>query len=47
MRTWLSAIWDPRFIDVADEGRLADPEAVITLEIEGETPRAYARAVRA
>jgi len=40
-RDGIPAIWDPRFIDVADEGRLADAEAVITLEIEGETPRAY------
>jgi len=37
----IPAIDDPDFITVADEGRLAAREAVVTVEIDGERPRAY------
>ncbi len=37
----IPAIDNPEFLSVADETRLADREPVITLEIEGETPRTY------
>ncbi len=37
----IPAIDNPTFISVADETRLMDREPVITLEIEGTTPRAY------
>jgi len=37
----IPAIDDPAFLDVADEARIGAREPVITLEIEGEVPRAY------
>lgn len=37
----IPAINDPQFINVGDEGGIGDREPVITLEIEGEIPRAY------
>ena len=37
----IPALDNPDFIPVADESRIGDREPVITLEIEGETPRAY------
>ena len=36
----IPALSDPGFIAVADETRITDREPVITLEIEGEVPRA-------
>ncbi|MBU2993671.1 DUF3179 domain-containing protein [Octadecabacter sp. 1_MG-2023] len=40
-RDGIPALDDPSFIDVFDEDRLTDREPVITLELQGETPRAY------
>lgn len=40
-RDGIPALSDPGFIAVAEETRLADREPVITVEIEGEQPRAY------
>ena len=37
----IPALDDPEFIDVFDEARLTGREPVITLELQGETPRAY------
>lgn len=37
----IPALDDPSFINVADESRIAPLEPVITLELDGETPRAY------
>lgn len=37
----IPALDDPQFISVADEARIEEREAVITVEIDGETPRAY------
>ena len=37
----IPALDDPGFMPVADETRIAEREPVITLEIEGEVPRAY------
>jgi hypothetical protein len=37
----IPSLSDPNFISVADEMRIMDREPVITLEIDGETPRAY------
>jgi len=37
----IPAIWDPQFIPVSKERRLSDREPVITVELEGERPRAY------
>ncbi len=37
----IPALSDPEFLPVADETRLAGQEPVMTLEIEGEIPRAY------
>jgi len=37
----IPAINDPSFIDVFDEGRITAREPVITLEVQGDTPRAY------
>lgn len=37
----IPALDDPGFIPVAEETRIAEREPVITLEIEGEIPRAY------
>ncbi|MEM7753502.1 MAG: DUF3179 domain-containing protein, partial [Pseudomonadota bacterium] len=37
----IPAIDDPQFITVSDEARLSDREAVVTLELDGERPRAY------
>ncbi|MEM1066535.1 MAG: DUF3179 domain-containing protein [Pseudomonadota bacterium] len=37
----IPAIDDPNFIAAAEETRIGDREPVITLEIEGEVPRAY------
>lgn len=37
----IPALDDPSFISVADESRIAPLEPVITVELEGETPRAY------
>jgi len=37
----IPALDDPSFINVADESRIAPLEPVITVELEGETPRAY------
>ena len=37
----IPALSDPSFIAVADEIRIEPREAVISVEIEGETPRAY------
>ena len=40
-RDGIPAINDPTFVAVANETRLSAREPVITLEIQGETPRAY------
>ncbi|MBF9050125.1 DUF3179 domain-containing protein [Roseobacter sp. HKCCD9010] len=40
-RDGIPALDDPRFIAAAAETRVGDMEAVITLEFEGDTPRAY------
>lgn len=37
----IPALDDPSFIPAADETRIGDREAVITVEIDGQTPRAY------
>ncbi|WP_377506315.1 DUF3179 domain-containing protein [Octadecabacter sp. R77987] len=37
----IPALSDPSFLAVADESTLQDREPVITLEIDGQTPRAY------
>ena len=37
----IPALSDPSFLAVGDESTLQDREPVITVEIEGETPRAY------
>ncbi len=37
----IPALSDPGFIEVAKEDRLGDREPVITVEIDGETPRTY------
>ena len=37
----IPALDDPDFIAVSDESRIGDREPVITLEIDGATPRAY------
>jgi len=37
----IPALSDPGFIPVAEESRITEREPVITLEIEGEVPRAY------
>ncbi len=37
----IPALNDPSFIDVFDENTLSDREPVITLELPGQTPRAY------
>ncbi|MEM6727917.1 MAG: DUF3179 domain-containing protein [Pseudomonadota bacterium] len=37
----IPSIQDPNFIAAADEDRIGDREPVITVEIEGEVPRAY------
>jgi hypothetical protein len=37
----IPAIDGPSFVDVFDESRITDRELVITLELAGETPRAY------
>ena len=37
----IPALSDPQFIEVSAEDRIEDREPVITLEIEGERPRAY------
>ncbi len=37
----IPAVDDPQFITVADETRLTEREAVITVELDGERPRAY------
>lgn len=37
----IPAIDDPQFISVADEQVLSDREAVISVELDGEVPRAY------
>ena len=37
----IPAIDDPNFVGVGDETRLGDREPVITVEIDGELPRAY------
>ncbi|MCY4242251.1 MAG: DUF3179 domain-containing protein [Rhodobacter sp.] len=37
----IPALSDPRFIRVTEESRIGDREPVITLELNGETPRAY------
>lgn len=37
----IPAVDDPTFIRVGEETRLGDREPVITLELEGKTPRAY------
>lgn len=37
----IPALSDPAFIDVADETRLGAREPVISVELDGETPRAY------
>lgn len=37
----IPALDDPSFIRVADENRIAPMEPVITVELDGETPRAY------
>ena len=37
----IPAVNDPTFIPVGDEDRIGDSEPVITLEIDGATPRAY------
>lgn len=40
-RDGIPALSDPSFIPAADETRIGDREPVITVEIDGETPRAY------
>ncbi|SMX32096.1 DUF3179 domain-containing protein [Octadecabacter ascidiaceicola] len=40
-RDGIPALDDPTFIDVANEGRIEEREPVITLELQGEVPRAY------
>ena len=40
-RDGIPAIWEPSFIDVADETRIDPREPVMTYEAEGATPRAY------
>ncbi|MCW1952280.1 MAG: DUF3179 domain-containing protein [Octadecabacter sp.] len=40
-RDGIPALDDPTFIDVSGENRLSDREPVITLELQGEVPRAY------
>jgi hypothetical protein len=37
----IPAIDGPSFVDVFDESRITDREPMITLELAGETPRAY------
>lgn len=37
----IPALSDPSFINASDESRIGDREPVITLEIDGQTPRAY------
>ena len=37
----IPAITNPSFLNVADENRLSDLEPVMTVELEGEVPRAY------
>ena len=37
----IPAVNDPTFIPVGDEDRIGDSEPVITLELDGATPRAY------
>jgi len=37
----IPAVDDPKFINVGDESRLSAREPVITLELDGKTPRAY------
>jgi len=37
----IPAIWDPEFIPASQEDRLTDREPVMTVELEGERPRAY------
>ena len=37
----IPALDDPQFISVADEARIEEREAVIAVEMDGETPRAY------
>jgi len=37
----IPAVDDPVFLNVGDETRLGDREPVITLELDGQTPRAY------
>ena len=37
----IPALSSPSFIDVPDESRIGEREPVITVEIDGETPRAY------
>ncbi|HCP81182.1 MAG TPA: hypothetical protein DIT67_06180 [Octadecabacter sp.] len=40
-RDGIPALDDPTFIEVSDESRIEGREPVITLELQGETPRAY------
>ncbi len=40
-RDGIPAIWEPSFIDAADETRIHPREPVMTYEAEGATPRAY------
>jgi len=40
-RDGIPAIDDPKMIKVSDETRLGDREPVMTVEIQGQTPRAY------
>ncbi len=37
----IPALSDPRFIRIDEESRIGDREPVITLQLDGETPRAY------
>ncbi len=37
----IPALSDPTFISVADESRIGGPEPVMTVEIDGQVPRAY------
>ncbi len=37
----IPSVNDPTFINVADEDRIGDREPVMTLELDGQTPRAY------
>lgn len=37
----IPALSDPQFIAASSEGKIAGPEPVITVEIDGHTPRAY------